>query len=141
MGSAGLLQEARGQFDLVIIDTPPYSGSEAGEACPLADLVLIPCRPSKFELRSVASTLRIAKLAGTPEAVVLNQVPARGSVAEEAAADLKGRATVCPVRLGARVAYAYATFDRRSVFEYEPNCAAAHEIEALYRWTIKQSAN
>lgn len=103
--------------------------------------MLIPCRPSKFDLRSVASTLRIAELAGVPAAVVLNQVPPRGTAADEAAADLKGRATVCPVRLGARVAYSYATFDGRSVFEYEPNGPAAHEVEALYRWTIKQPGN
>jgi len=85
--------------------------------------------------------LRIAELAGVPAAVVLNQVPPRGTAADEAAADLKGRATVCPVRLGARVAYSYATFDGRSVFEYEPNGPAAHEVEALYRWTIKQPGN
>jgi hypothetical protein len=38
---------------------------------------------------------------------------------------------VCPVRLGARVAYSYATFDGRLVFEYEPTGAAAHAVEAL----------
>jgi chromosome partitioning protein len=107
----------------------------------LATLVLIPCRPSKFDLRSVASTLRIADMAKVPSAVVLNQVPARGSVADEAEADLKDRAKVCPVRLGARVAYSYATFDGRSVFEYEPGGQAAQEVEALYRWTMKQPAN
>jgi chromosome partitioning protein len=61
-----IIKEARTSFDLVIIDTPPYSGTEGAEACAFASFVLIPCRPSKFDLRAIASTCALPSLPACP---------------------------------------------------------------------------
>jgi chromosome partitioning protein len=130
---AGLLQKARaGGIDLVIIDSAPHSNADAAIAARLADFVLIPCRPARFDLDAIASTVEIAKAANAPCAVVINAAP-RGKLAEEARDSLTERGvTVIPSVLHQRVAYSHAVIDGRSVHEYEPGGPAALEIDALY---------
>jgi chromosome partitioning protein len=130
---AVLLQRAAGGgIDLAIIDTAPHSNAAAAIAAKLADFVLIPCRPARFDLDAIASTVDIAKAAGVPAAVVINAAP-RGKLAEEARAALERKGvTVIPTVLHQRAAYSHAVIDGRSVHEYEPNGAAAEEIDALY---------
>ncbi len=130
---SGLLQKAKGGgIDFAIIDTAPHSNDAAAIIARLADLILIPCRPARFDLDAIASTLDIAKVAGTPAAIVINAAP-RGRLAEEArAALMRQGATVIETVLHQRAAYSHAVIDGRSVHEYEPNGAAAAEIEELY---------
>ena len=130
---SSLLAKAQaGGIDLVIIDTAPHSDSAAAIAAQLADFVLIPCRPARFDLDAVASTVDIAKAAKTPAAVVLNAAP-RGRLAEEARAALQRQGvTVIETVLHQRAAYSHAVIDGRSVHEYEPEGKAAAEIDQLY---------
>jgi chromosome partitioning protein len=128
-----LLARAKaGGIDLAIIDTAPHSDSAAAIAAQLADLVLIPCRPARFDLDAIASTVDIAKAAKTPAAVVINAAP-RGRLAEEARAALQRQGvTVIETVLHQRAAYSHAVIDGRSVHEYEPEGQAADEIDQLY---------
>lgn len=138
---AGLLKKAEdGGAGLVIIDTAPHSDRTAALAAQLADLVLIPCRPSAFDVDAIASTLTITKLAKAhaKAAVVLNAIPTRGGYAEEVQAGLSEAVDVSPVYLYQRAAYFNAVNDGRSVEEYEPKGKAADEIRALYRWVIER---
>jgi chromosome partitioning protein len=119
--------------ELTIIDTAPHSTGEAAIAAKLADYILIPCRPARFDLDAIASTLEIAKVANTPAAVVINSAGTRGPLADEARAALTRQgATVVETVLHQRVAYSHAVIDGRSVHEYEPEGAAAAEIDDLY---------
>jgi chromosome partitioning protein len=130
---SGLLQKARAAgIDLAIIDTAPHSNDAAAIVARLADLILIPCRPARFDLDAIASTLAIAKAAKTPAAIVINAAP-RGRLAEEARAALQRQgATVLQPVLHQRAAYSHAVIDGRSVHEYEPKGKAAAEIDQLY---------
>jgi chromosome partitioning protein len=130
---AAMLQKAKaGGIDLAIIDTAPHSDSAAAIAAQLADYVLIPCRPARFDLDAIASTVEIAKAAQTPAAVVINAAP-RGRLAEEARAALTRQGiTVIETVLHQRAAYSHAVIDGRSVHEYEPEGQAAAEIDQLY---------
>lgn len=130
---AALLKQAKkAGADLAIIDTAPHSNSSAAIAAGLADFILIPCRPSRFDLKAMGSTAEIARLAGTPSAVVINAAP-RGKLAEEAQAALKqqGINLFSPV-LHNRASYSHAVIDGLSVHEYEPNGKAAEEIDSLF---------
>jgi chromosome partitioning protein len=131
---AALLQQAQtAGVELTIIDTAPHSTGEAAIAAKLADYILIPCRPARFDLDAIASTLEIAKVANTPAAVVINSAGTRGPLADEARAALTRQgATVVETVLHQRVAYSHAVIDGRSVHEYEPEGAAAAEIDDLY---------
>lgn len=130
---AALLKQAKAAgADLAIIDTAPHSDSAAAIAAQLADFVLIPCRPARFDLKAIGSTAAIAKLAKTPAAVVLNAAP-RGKLAEEARGALQQQGcTVLEPVLHQRAAYSHAVIDGRSVHEYEPQGKAATEIDALF---------
>lgn len=130
--SALLKQAEAGGVDLAIIDTAPHSDSAAAVAAQLADLILIPCRPARFDLDAITTTVEIAKIAKTPAAVVINAAP-RGKLAEEARGALQRQGiTVMEPVLHQRAAYSHAVIDGRSVHEYEPEGKAAEEIDALY---------
>ena len=116
---AHVLETARAEDgELVLIDTAPHSDNAALEAARMADIVLIPCRPSILDLEAIANSLDIAKLAHKPATVILNAVAPSGSEAdeaEEAITELGGEA--CPLRLVHRVAYARAIVDGHAAQE------------------------
>lgn len=130
---AALLKQAKdGGADFVIVDTAPHSDSAAAITAQLADFILIPCRPARFDIKAINSTAEIVKLAKTPAAVIINAAP-RGKLAEEAREALENQGiTVLPPVLQNRVAYSHAVVDGRSVHEYEPDGKAAEEIDELF---------
>lgn len=134
-----LLEGARKQkADLVVIDTAGRSDVTTAHVIEVADLILIPCRPSIYDLEASQRTAeRIIKAGGKRAIFVLNAVPSRGVRAQEAREALKGLVPVAPVELHHLVAYSDALNDGRSVEEMEPHGKAAQEIRALYDWLIK----
>lgn len=125
--------------DLVMIDTAPHSEHSALAAARAADLILIPCRPAILDLRAIGSTIDLAKMAGKTAIVVLNTVPPRGPLAEEAAQAIAGYGVeVAPVHLGHRAAFQHALTAGLTAQEYEPNGKATEEVTQLYQWTCKQ---
>ena len=129
--------------DLAIIDTAPHSESASLAAARIADTILIPCRPAIFDIRAIIQTIDLVKLAGKSgsASVVLNTVPPRGTLAEEATLAIAScDVPVCPVHIGQRAAYLHALTAGKSAEEYEPNGKAAEEISSLYKWLCKQPA-
>lgn len=128
-----LLKKAKkGGVDLVIIDTAPHSNKTAASAAKLADLVLTPCRPSRFDMKAIGSTLDIIRLTETPSFVVMNVCP-RGHLCEEAKESLESQGyPVLDVMISQRVAFSHAVIDGRSVHEYEPEGNAAQDIDKLF---------
>lgn len=124
---------------LAIIDTAPHSESAALAAARVCDLILIPCRPAILDLRAIGTTVDLAKLAGKPAQIVLNAVPPRGSLGDEASAAVSSYGlSVAPVRIGHRVAYIHALTVGQTAQEYDPSGRAAEEISQLYKWTCTQ---
>ena len=89
-----------GPSALVVVDTGPREAAGAVVAARLADLVLVPCRPSAVDVVAVAATLR--EIAPARAVVVLNGCPARGQWTTEAL-DALAAFDVSPVTLGDRV--------------------------------------
>ena len=124
---------------LVVIDTAPHASAGALAASKLADLVLVPCRPSTPDLAAIGASLEVATLAAAPAVVVLNAVPPRGLLAAEAVDAVRGTgARVAPVTLGARIAHVHAFTLGRAAQEFEPRGKAAVEVEQLYRWAVTE---
>jgi chromosome partitioning protein len=127
--------------DVVIIDTAPHSESAALAAARAADLILIPCRPAILDLHAIGTTIDLAKLAGTAAAVVLNAVPPRGSLADEAAEAVSGYGVpLCPVRVTQRAAFVHCLTVGKAIQEYEPRGRGAEEIQTLFQWICGQVA-
>lgn len=124
---------------LAILDTAPHSENSALAAARAADLILIPCRPAILDIRAITTTIELARLASKPACVVLNSVPSRGQLADEAATAItQSGVEICPVRIGQRASYAHALTAGQSVQEYEPVGKATEEIKQLYVWICKQ---
>src|SRR5271157_443048 len=121
--------------DFLVLDTAPNADQTASLAARAADLVLIPCRASAFDLEAIETTLMLAKAAAKPAYVVLNAVPPRSSIGKEAAEGLTAQgAQVAPHQLTHRAAFTHGVIDGRTAQEFEPQGKAAVEIEGLYRW-------
>jgi chromosome partitioning protein len=121
--------------DLLVLDTAPNADQIASLAARAADLVLIPCRPAKFDLEAIETTLLLVQTAQKPAYVVLNAIPPQGSIVEEATAGLIASGSkVAPHQITQRAAFAHAVIDGRTAPEFEPRGKAAKEIEALYLW-------
>ena len=123
--------------DLVLIDGPPREGSGAAEAARLADLVLIPSRPSAPDLITIPDTL--ALIGGTSAAIVFNAAQVQGQWAADATAAVRDFGTdICPVIVRQRVAHSRAFARGLSATASEPRSRAAAELQALYRWTMER---
>jgi chromosome partitioning protein len=124
---------------IALIDTAPHSETAALAAARSSDLVLIPCRPAILDLRAINSTIDLVKLAKKPAVVVLNSVPPRGTLGEDAdqAIEVYG-IDVCPVRIGQRAVFIHSLTEGLTAQEYEPDGKGAREIRHLYKWLCRQ---
>ena len=129
--------------DVAIVDTPPRAWVGADNAAlvaaKLADVVLVPCRPSIFDIESTAvSVQRLQAATAAPVVVVLNGCAHRGREADEAAEALGGLgAQVCPVRIGQRVAFARSLLDGRAAQEVEPGGKAADDVLRVHTFCMR----
>ena len=138
---AAKITAARDQgAELVVIDTPPHADSTASKAVELADLVLIPCRPSAFDLAAMRTTIRLVALLARPAFVVFTAGPPTAPLiyadAREVAEGFGARS--CPIVLPDRAAFRHAIAAGQTVFELELGGKAAGEIEQLHKWTCEQ---
>jgi chromosome partitioning protein len=138
-----LIAARKGHAGLALIDSAPHSGEDALAAAEAADLVLIPCRVAILDLRAIASTARIVKLAAKPAFVIFNAVPPRAThVLEDARkAVAVHELEVAPISLEQRAAYSHALTIGKTAHEYEPDSKAAADIDRLYDWLKTQLPN
>lgn len=128
-----------GGADLLIIDTAPNADRASLLAAKAADLILIPCRPAKFDLEAIEATRDVAALAKKPSAVVINAAPIRSAIVGEAIAGLEAQGvSVAPHIICGRVAFSHAVIDGRTALEIEPEGKAAEEVRALFAWACQQ---
>jgi chromosome partitioning protein len=129
-----LAQAAKEHVDLVIIDTAAGTDTSAAAAVDVADLVLIACRPSRFDLEAIANSVRLCRVRAVVPHVVLTQVDIQGSMQEEARDQLANLGIdVLPAALSSRTAFRHAAISGQAVTEYEPSGKAAAEANNLYK--------
>jgi len=123
--------------DFIVIDTPPHAERAAVEA---ANLVLIPCRPSAFDLAAIQTSAKLSELLRKPAFVVFTAGPPNAPrVYEEAGEVVVGYGTPpVPVVLADRAAYRHATAGGASVMETEPAGKAAADVRERHAWTCRQ---
>src|SRR5665213_3656922 len=131
-----LLDQARRQdADLVILEAPGNALGVAEIACAVADLILIPCRPSPPDLLSIVPTVKVALSSGKPAYGLLNAAPVQGpEIAEAMAAIAQAGVAVCPVILYARKAFMSRFHEGLTALEADPKGKAAAEARALFQW-------
>jgi chromosome partitioning protein len=129
---------AEAKCDLVIIDTPPNARDIAFEAIEHADFVLIPTKAWVLDMMAMSRTLELVKSYAKQAAVVLTFAREQRPETRDALKALEElQATICPVRICDRVAYARAQSEGETPQEFAADGAAAKEVRALYQYVSK----
>lgn len=133
---AGALAPLAGQGGLVVVDGPGRASHESVILAKLAQMVIVPLRPSIADMDTLGTVRAILDGAGSPpHLVVLNGVPSRGGQVGEARALLQRLGfNVWPGQLGQRVAHSGAMLAGAGATEWEPNGKAALEVQSLYEY-------
>ncbi len=116
-----------------MIDTAPTRADENAELFRLADLVLVPVRPSPSDLWAVAATVGLLKQTGTPFLFVVNQVTLNANITAQAIAALSHHGPVAQTIIVNRVPYAAAMTDGHTAPEMATKGQAATEIAKLWK--------
>ena len=126
------LDRLRREAELIVVDTPPHTETDAKTAIRNADLVLVPCQPSALDIWASKATMDQAAKERRRAAMVLNRVPPRGRSVEEArTAIVDLGAEALEHELGNRQAFVASVAQGLGVLESDPRSPAAEEVRAL----------
>lgn len=128
-----------GGIKTVFVDTPPSVGPEVATAIALADIVLVPCKPSPDDLRAVGRTVEAVTMAGKPMVFAINMTKPRTRLTAEAAVALSQHGTLAPQFVADRTDYAAAKADGLTAQELEPNGLAAKEMRELWSYVAARA--
>jgi chromosome partitioning protein len=132
--------------DLMVLDTPPGAHEEMLQAFRLADLCLLVCRPNRFDLDAIQSSIEMVRQFNKPSLVVLNQAPSRRLGQEPEAVCIATRELIASgaplAQMGLRYRAAFPASAARglSIEEHDPGSYGASEIAAVWAqvWSLLQ---
>ena len=127
-------------FTLAIFDTTGTDAAAVRPVSEVADLNLLPARPTRLDVEATAATFRAVFLAKRKAAFVLNQCPSsyRSTRASEAAKQLNCLGVLAEPLLSARMDFQDAIAAGLGVTEYAGGGRAAEEIATLWNWSRGQ---
>jgi len=130
------LKAAKGEgMSLVVVDSPPHAAPAASQIARRSELVLIPVRPSAFDLAAVPAAVEIVRAAKVRGAFILSACPFRAPEIGETRAALEAHGLpIVPHEITDRRAFARAVTSGSAVTEFESDGKAAEEIRALWAW-------
>ena len=138
MLSTLLAQVKRQGVDLVVLDGAPNADAATLAAAKVADIILIPCRPTAMDLAAMTATLSIATIANTPAWIVLNAVHHLGHQEKEArAAFTKEGVQVAPQALHQLAAFSNPIGTGQVAREWHEASRAADETEQVFQWLAR----
>jgi chromosome partitioning protein len=119
---------------LLVIDTPPAIEATITEVISLADLVIVPARPSPHDLRAAGATVELIERLGKPLVFVINAATPRARITAEAVMALSQHGTLAPVIIHHRTGYAASMIDGRTVMEIPGEARSAEEVTLLWEY-------
>jgi chromosome partitioning protein len=125
------LQDSGGAY--CFIDTPPTISEQSETVLGLADLVLIPVRPSPADLWAVSETVALVKAAAKPFLFVITQAKAQASITAQTIAALSEHGRVAQTFIADRVPYAVAMTGGRTAPELAAKSPAADEVAGVWK--------
>jgi chromosome partitioning protein len=136
-----LLQEMKrlnSKYNLIVIDSGGRITKTARAAATVADLVLVPTLPSKYDIAATQEFFsqvleEVAAFKNVRAAIILNQVQAGTTISTAAHEQLKDlEVPLFETMLHLYVSYKESAAQGLSVIEYDKSSKAAHEMEALF---------
>jgi chromosome partitioning protein len=121
-------------FDYLFIDTPPAVTETIETVVGVADLVVIPTRPSPHDLRAVGKTVDIVNDCNKRMVFVINGAANRARISADAAIALSQHGAVCPTVVYQRTDFASSMIDGRTVQEMDKASKSAIEVRELWKY-------
>lgn len=117
------------------------AGTATNLAMHVADLCIIPARPTRLDIQATWITVEAVKRLRRDFAFVLNQCPTtpRSSRANEAAGGLQLLGVLAAPLVTQRADFQDAIAAGLGVTEYAPQGKAAEEITALWNWISRRT--
>lgn len=104
-------------------------------AARVADLAIIPCRPSAADLHAISGTIDLTRLAETRAAVVINAAPVNNPVIEQAREAIAGyHVEAVPAVIHQRIDHVHAFTAGLAATEWSAGSKAAAELAQLAEW-------
>ena len=125
---------AKAKFAYAILDTPPSVSDSIQAVVSLADLVVIPVRPSPHDLRAVGRTVELVTNANKPFVFAVTQTKPNTRLTVQAVAALSEHGIVAPAVVADRVDFAASMIDGRTVLEVDAKGRSANEIDELWKF-------
>ena len=119
---------------LLVFDTPPAITATIESVIQIADLVIVPARPSPHDLRAAGATVDIVERCRKQLVFVINAATKGARITGEAAVALSQHGTVAPVTIHQRTDFAASMIDGRTVMELDANSQSASEITQLWQY-------
>ncbi|MDQ2878374.1 MAG: ParA family protein [Pseudomonadota bacterium] len=121
-------------FKLAMIDTPPAITMAIQSVIAVAELIVVPTRPSPHDLRAVGATVDLCERAGKPLIFVVNGATPKAKITSEAAVALSQHGTVAPITVHHRTDFAASMIDGRTVMEVDGKGRSSQEIQQLWSY-------
>jgi chromosome partitioning protein len=138
-GISDIVKANKNDFEWAFVDTPPNASAVVADAVRAATLVVIPTRPTVFDLTAVRETIDMCRSARKPYAVVINAAPSKredqeSPIVTEAREGLaKLRVPVWGGQITQRTNFSLSLAEGEGMREYDPESPAAAEVARL--WT------
>lgn len=126
-------------FDLCIIDTPGDTSINATNGIRVADLILIPSKPTSPDLTAIGRTISMVKNLEKSYVFLITQAVARTKLAVQAASVLSEFGVVAPSTIGNRISYVNAMSVGSSATFVDK--LAAEELSAIWDFIYSKLFN
>lgn len=142
-GDLGRLTEQMAELEqagvtLVVIDSPPALTNIIRTVVAVADLVVVPSRPSPHDVRGVRSIIELVEQAKKPMVFVVNGAAPRAKISADVATLLSQHGKVAPVTVYQRTDFAHSMIDGRTSQEIDPGSPSAKEVQELLVYVRRQ---
>jgi len=138
-GISDIVKANKNDYEWAFVDTPPNASAVVADAIRAATLVVIPTRPTVFDLTAVRETIDMCRSARKPFAVVINAAPTKredqeSPIVTQAREGLaKLRVPVWGGQITQRTNFSLSLAEGEGMREYDPASPAAAEVARL--WT------
>lgn len=123
---------------LLVIDTPPAIEATISEVVQVANIIVVPARPSPHDLRAAGATVELVERHHKPLVFVINGAAQRARITTEAVMALSQHGTLAPTIIHQRTAFAASMIDGRTVMEIPGEPRAAAEIAMLWEYLYRR---
>lgn len=140
---AKTIEAQKGTPGTLFIDTRPAVTALESEAAKVADLVVIPVRPSMDDVEAVGDTIAMLQRLGRRAVIVVNAARNERRATDARAALSRFPVAVCPHHITDRAVYWDASVEGMSVAEMRGSAArdAEAELRRVWAWIEEQAAH